>query len=865
MFTFPNSPRRSSCARQDKTRQDPVTDEFMDLRSRAEAAIQEKAIDSPDVSTLPTQELQALVHELQVHQIEMEMQNDELKTVQLALEEARDKYQELYDSVPVGHFTLTHKGIIKEVNRTGAILLGMSRSKLINMRFGHFVVSESDDQWYQHIISALGHEEKQSCVLTLQREDGSSFYARLESVQQVAPVELRNGNGGTLVVNMAVTDITERKVIEEALKKSEERHRTLVEHLPQRIFVKDRNSVYVSCNENYASDLGITPEQIVGKDDFAFHGPERAEAYRADDQACMATGMVKDLRESYHVADQERWIHTIKVPYHDSQGRVIGVLGIFEDITERRRTEHALRESEGRFRAMFENHSAVMLLIDPVTGKIVDANMAAERFYGYTMSQLRSMSIQEINVLPPDELEAQRNLALKEQRNHFIFPHRLANGEVKTVEVHSAPIEQNGTNILFSIIHDITERKRLEEERIEMQHKLHLAQKFQSLAVMAGGIAHDFNNLLMAILGNLEFALTDRGLGAEGKKAIAHAIEATDRSAELSHQMLIYSGKLFYVPKVLDLCELAHKNEDLLKLYMPKTTTLHFQIHKGHLAIRGDEDQIQRVITNLVINASEAIGENTGDVTLATGAMDCDAAYLSRCRLEEKPEPGEFVFVQVTDTGCGMDAETQHKLFDPFFTTKFWGRGLGMAEVMGIVKGHHGNMMVESEIGKGTTIRVLFPVSKKPQALPVQVNDFIETKAPASESVSRRKTVLVVDDEELVRGLVLKRLEVLGYDTIAAVDGEEGVHLFSERLNEIDLVLLDFAMPKMNGVEAFGELIQIRPDVKAILSSGYTEDVVAKSFPGPKPAGFLSKPYKMEELKGELERLLGTRDGLEYI
>ena len=733
--------------RQDKTRQDPVTDEFMGLRSRAEAAIQEKAIDSPDVSTLPTQELQALVHELRVHQIELEMQNDELKRVQLAWEEARDKYQELYDSVPVGHFTLTHKGIIKEVNRTGAILLGMSRSKLINMRFGHFVVSESDDQWYQHIISALGHEEKQSCVLTLQREDGSSFYARLESVQQVAPVELRNGNGGTLVVNMAVTDITERKVIEEALKKSEERWQFALEGSRDGVWDwnAQTNEVFFSCQ--WKAMLGYEEHEIgntLDEWDKRVHPDDKEQCY---------------LALNRHLSGE--------APFYENEHRVLCKDGTYKWILDR-----------GKIRERTED------------GK-----------------------------------------------------------PLRVIGTHS----------------DMTERKRLEEERIEMQHKLHLAQKFQSLGVMAGGIAHDFNNLLMAILGNLEFALTDRGLGAEGKKAIAHAIEATDRSAELSHQMLIYSGKLFYVPKVLDLCELAHKNEDLLKLYMPKTTTLHFQIHKGHLAIRGDEDQIQRVITNLVRNASEAIGENTGDVTLATGAMDCDAAYLSRCRLEEKPEPGEFVFVQVTDTGCGMDAETQHKLFDPFFTTKFWGRGLGMAEVMGIVKGHHGNMMVESEIGKGTTIRVLFPVSKKPQALPVQVNDFIETKAPASESVSRRKTVLVVDDEELVRGLVLKRLEVLGYDTIAAVDGEEGVHLFSERLNEIDLVLLDFAMPKMNGVEAFGELIRIRPDVKAILSSGYTEDVVAKSFPGPKPAGFLSKPYKMEELKGELERLLGTRDGLEYI
>ncbi len=404
----------------------------------------------------------------------------------------------------------------------------------------------------------------------------------------------------------------------------------------------------------------------------------------------------------------------------------------------------------------------------------------------------------------------------------------------------------------------ITERKRLEEERLVMERKLLHAQKLESLGVMAGGIAHDFNNLLMAILGNLEFALTDLGLGAKGKKAIENAIQASEKSAELSHQMLIYSGSAHYAPKDLDLGELAHKNEHLFNSIIPQTTTLNFKINKGLPLIRGDDNQIQRAITNLVINASEAIGENTGDVTLKTGVMDCDESYLRGSRLEVKPDPGEFVFLEVTDTGCGMDAETQHKLFDPFFSTKFWGRGLGMAEVMGTVKGHHGAIMVESELGKGTIIRVLFPVPKEAQDQPERVLVAVDSRAPASDIVTSRQTILLVEDEELVRGMVHNRMELLGYDTIAAVDGEEGVRIFRERLNEIDLVLLDFVMPGMNGVEAFEELIRINPDVKVILSSGYTEDVVSKSFPGPKPAGFLNKPYKLEVLKAELDRLLGT-------
>jgi CheY-like chemotaxis protein len=181
-----------------------------------------------------------------------------------------------------------------------------------------------------------------------------------------------------------------------------------------------------------------------------------------------------------------------------------------------------------------------------------------------------------------------------------------------------------------------------------------------------------------------------------------------------------------------------------------------------------------------------------------------------------------------------------------------------MAGVIGIVKGHHGAIMVESEPGKGTTIRVLFPVPKKVQGPSVQGEEVVETKKPVSSTVGRRKTILVVEDEGLVRAMILDRLDVLGYDTIAASDGEEGVRVFLEHSNEIDLVLLDFVMPRMNGVEAFEELIRIRPDLKVILSSGYTEDVVIRRFPGPKPAGFLNKPYKIEVMKAELDRLLGA-------
>ncbi len=738
---------------QDKTQKLPE-DELIDLRLRAEAVIQDKAIDFPDVSTLPTKELQSLVHELQVHQVELEMQNDELKRVQLALEASRDEFQDLYDFSPVGYFTLTEKGLITQVNLTGANLVGMARPKLIQKRFAQFVAIESEAQLYRHFSSVLKHVEKQACDLMLRRGDGSTFHARLESIRMDAPAEQADVSEGAYVVRLAVSDIGERKRSEEQIKLNETRLQSLYEISQFRaktiqdfldftldhairltgskvgyIYYYDADKRQFILN-TWSKDVmkqcevvepqtvyelektGIWGEAVRQKtaiiiNDFQAFNPLR-KGYPSGHVELfkfMTTPIFQDDKIVAVVGVANK-----KSDYDDSDVRQVSLLmdSVWRMIDRRQAAEREQLLSTAVVQA------AESVIITDASGIIQYTNPTAETISGYSSDELIGRTA---NILKSGKQDDFFYKALWETINAGrIWSGRFINKKKDGTEYQEdasiSPVyDKSGklTNFM-AVKRDVT-------KEIELQEQLFHAQKMESLGVMAGAIAHDFNNLLMATLGNLELALTDRNLESKTRMAIENAIQASERSAALSHQMLVYSGSAFYTPKDLDLGEqankLAKKNKDLLKSVIPKTTTLHFEINEGLPLIRGDEDQIQRLITNLVLNASEAIGDNTGEVNLTTGVIDCDEAYLSGSRLQEKPSPGRFVFLEVSDTGCGMDANTQHKLFDPFFTTKFWGRGLGMAEVMGIVKGHHGAIMVESEVGKGTRIRVLFPAPKK--------------------------------------------------------------------------------------------------------------------------------------------------------
>ncbi len=520
------------------------------------------------------------------------------------------------------------------------------------------------------------------------------------------------------VIQCNVRNVSQRKKVEEALRRNERLTHNLVEHLPHRILVKDRESAYLFCNANFARDVGLPPEEIIGKDDFAFYPRPLADAYRADDREVMAMGVTKEIDEPYLAGGQERWVHTVKVPFRDEQGEVVGVLGVIEDITERRQLEEQVRQS----------------------------------------------------------------------------------------------------------------------------------QKLEGIGLLAGGVAHDFNNLLTGILGYCDLAsgrLSDSDPLAADVEQIR---KCGERATTLTSQLLAFSRKQVLEVRVLDLNALVSDLDRMLQRLIGEDIDLQTVLAADLGPVRADPGQIQQVIMNLVLNARDAMPRG-GRLALETANVDLDAEYSGR---HLGVSPGPYVMLAVTDTGCGMDEATMARIFEPFFTTKEQGKGtgLGLSTVYGIVKQSAGDLWCYSEPGKGTTFKIYLP-----RVGEVAAAVMAESPAPVLRG---SETVLVAEDDELVRKLIVKMLTGDGYKVIAASDGAEALQECETSQGPIDLLITDVVMPGMSGRELVQRLVKTRPGIKVIFMSGYTDDAMLHHGMLEQGMAFVQKPFTRLSLNRKVREVLNT-------
>jgi PAS domain S-box-containing protein len=503
----------------------------------------------------------------------------------------------------------------------------------------------------------------------------------------------------------------------------------------------------------------------------------------------------------------------------------------------------ALRESEARFRQLIEVMGEGMWVLD-ADGLTTFVNRRMAEMLGYAPEEMVGRSLFEF-MKEGDVDPARRNLSARREglaaQHDFRFL-RKDGGELWTIVTGTPVVDDQGHVVsVLGMITDITERRRQEQAQLQ-------SQKLESLGVLAGGIAHDFNNLLTAILGNISLAQGCLSQVSPAWPFLENMGRAVQRATNLTRQMLAYSGKGQFVVGPLVLNQAVQELSHLLSVSIAKKVAIRFQLQEHLPLLVGEATQIQQVVMNLVTNASEAIGEAEGIVSIRTGTQSYGRVELLKDFPGQAIEPGLFLTLEVADTGQGMTMETQARIFEPFFTTKFTGRGLGLAAMQGIVRGHKGGIRVYSEPGKGSTFKVIFPASSA--ELPEMLS--VSAEIPWLGS----GTILVVDDEEDVRQVARDLLLAMGFDVITAADGLQALERFRESPAPIRAILMDLTMPRMDGMEAFRELRRLDAQCRVILTSGYNEQEAIQGFLGKGLAAFVQKPFMREDLQRALRQAL---------
>jgi two-component system, cell cycle sensor histidine kinase and response regulator CckA len=542
--------------------------------------------------------------------------------------------------------------------------------------------------------------------------------------------------------------------------------------------------------------------------------------------------------------------------YDDDDLRTLSAIGVqvvpvMQARLDQRQAIEALRENESKLRVIFDVIQAGIIEVN-AQGTVTFANQRMAEMLGMSMSELLGSSYG--SHICQDQLQA-AELSLKQlldgERDcvHLERHYQRKDGSefwgYLSGRVLGSPERKNP--VLVGTVSDMTELKSAEEKRHKSEQQMLHVQKLESLGVLAGGIAHDFNNILLAIMGNASLALHRLPDDSPAQQHLRQIEQAAEKAADLARQMLAYSGKGRFVLEALDLNRLIREMTSMLEVTITKKVELRFHLAEELPAIIADATQIRQIVMNLAINASEAIGEASGIISFATGWRTCDREYLAETWLNDELPAGRYVFLEVSDTGCGMEPSTVERIFEPFFTTKFTGRGLGMAAILGIVRGHKGAIKVYTEPGNGSSFKVYFPASERAAD---------EASPHSADLLWRGKgTVLLVDDEETVRAVGTEMLGELGFQVLTAADGVEALQLYRARGREIAIVLMDLNMPHLNGEETFHELRRIDPQVRVLLSSGFSEQEVTRKFLGQGLAGFVQKPYTLDILRESLSRL----------
>ena len=828
-----------------------------DLRMQAEEIVRGTvAQPSENLEAMSPEAMRQKLHELRVHQIELTIQNDELHRAQMELDASRARYFDLYDLAPVGYVTVSEKGLILLANLKAATMLGVARGVLVNKPFFRFILNEDQGFYLLRGEQLLAAGEPQACDLRMVKKNGPAFWVHLEGAIECID--------GATVCKFVMIDITQRKQAEAALRESDQLFKKLFVEAPLGVALIDSLTGHIyEVNPMFAKIAGRTMEEMVQINWMGITHPDDVQE-DLDNMALLNAGKTDgfQMEKRYlHHDGTAVWINMTIAKIEVENTDPPRHLSIIEDITQRKRVEDKLRVSEERFAQMAAQAHEMIWEVDAeglytyvsqscelITGYKPEEMVAKLHFYdlhpeeGRVSFKLAALSIFERN---ESFSKLQNEILAKDGRKVW-----LSTSGMPVLDIQGNLIGYRGSD------YDITERLLMEEGKTQLEAQNRQLQKSESLGRMAAAIAHTFNNQLGTVIGNLEMAIDDLPKGSgPGHSLLPAAMRAAQKAAEVSGQMQTCLGQSFHQYVLLDLAEACRRNLPILEAAMPGTVTLETNWPSPGPAVMANVIDIQQVLINLITNAWEAVGKGRAAIHLNVKTVSLvDIPQSRRFPVGWQPQDSVYACLEVADTGDGIAEEDIESIFDPFFSRKSIGRGMGLPVVLGIVQAHGGAITVESEWGRGSTFRVLLPVSA--EEVPRQ-KDKIARSLPTEGG----GTVLLVDDDEMLRDMAAAMLKRLGFTVLAAKDGVEAVELFRQHQDEICLVLSDLTMPRMDGWETITALRKLSPGIPVILASGYDKSQVMAGNHPELPQVFFSKPYGLQVLKEAIGQALvsGTK------
>jgi len=776
---------------------------------------------------------------------ELEQSESECKLAEEALRESEERYRSLVEKANEAIY-VAQDGMLKFVNRAGVEIAGYSEQEIISKPFIEFVHPDDRAMVGERYLKRLKGEGYESrYAFRFVTKNGGIKWLELSAA-------LINFEGRPATLNL-VTDITDRKLAEEELKKSEEKYRTIIESMEDGYHEVDLKGNFTLFNESARKMIGYEQKDLLGMNYRQYADEENtSKIYQAYSRIYRTGEPVKNFEWQITRKDGEHRDIEVSISLiRNTEGHPTGFRGIVRDTTDRKRAEAELKSSLSLLSASLESTADGILIVDR-NGKIARWNQKFADMWKIPEEVLASRDDEKainhiLKQLADPEQFVANVMKLYEQPEKSSFDQiEFADGRV--FERFSQPqrIEDNLDGRVWSF-RDITERKQAEAEKMKLEEQYRQAQKMEAIGQLAGGVAHDFNNMLNIILGYSQITLMKIEPSDPLNANLQEIMNAARRSADLVRQLLAFARKQTIAPKALDLNDTVAGMLNMLRKLIGEDIDLLWMPAANLRPVKMDPAQVDQILANLAVNARDSIS-GVGKITIETGNEEFDDSY---CAKHAGFVPGHYVMLAVSDNGCGMDKETLEQIFDPFFTTKEIGKGTGMglATVYGIVKQNNGFINVYSEPGKGATFKVYLPWHKDEGMA-------IDEPRTHAEPLTGTETVLLVEDNEALLKMGKKMLEELGYAVLTTGSPNEAIELAKQFAGDIQLVLTDVVMPEMSGRDLQRRLSALWPSLKFLFMSGYTANVIAHRGILDEGVHFLQKPFHMEVLATKVREAL---------